>query len=212
MTTLARSALVLLSAALALGGAASAAPPGATAVPLPPPPPGTGLARPARNVLVAGKAGFSSPLGNGGDAAPMLQVEAAVPWRTARSGISLSLALPLRAVLGSEGDRSGLEFGATSLELTPTVRASLPLKRNLAFRTEAGLGVVSRWSWAQADVTFLGRRTETSQDTTALVRMGFALDWAVRPRLSVAIEPLSYGFDFEGNADWIFAAGATYRL
>ena len=42
--------------------------------------------------------------------------------------------------------------------------------------------------------------------------MGLALDWAVRPRLSIAIEPLSFGFDLRGNADWIFAAGATYRL
>jgi hypothetical protein len=211
MTALVRSALVLASALAALGGAASAAPPGPLTAPLSPAPAG-GLARPSRTVHVAGKAGLASPLGNGGDAAPMLQAEAAIPWRTSRSGVALSLALPLRAVLGSEGERSGLEFGATSLELTPAVRASIPLRRTLAFRTEAGLGVVSRWGWTQADVTFLGRRTETSHDTTGLLRLGFALDWQVRPRLSVAVEPLSFGFDFDGNADWIFAAGATYRL
>jgi hypothetical protein len=212
MPALVRRALVV-SLALALAGSASAAPPGAAAVPLPPPPPGTSLTRSGRTILVAGKAGFSSPLGNGGDSSGMLEVEASTPWRTLPSGIALSFALPLRTTLPSETDRAGLKFGATALELTPTLRASMPLGRSsLSFRTEAGLGVVGRWTWAQVDTRFVGRRTETGQSTSALVRMGLALDWAVRPQLSIAIEPLSYGFDFDGNADWIFAAGATWRL
>ncbi len=212
MLALARSALAL-SVLAAATGAASAAPPNTIAVPLPPPPPGTTLSRPSRTILVAGMAGIASPLGNGGDGAPMLEVEAAIPWRTTASGIALAWALPLRTMLPSKTERDGLEFGSSGLELTPTLRASLPLGRsNVSFRTEAGLGVVSRWTWAQVDTQFLGRRTETGQSTTGLVRMGFALDWAVRPKLSIAIEPLSFGFDFKGNADWILAGGATYRL
>jgi hypothetical protein len=210
MHALARSALGLLSALVAVTGVASAAP----AIPLPPAPPGTTLSPPpSRAFLVGARAGFASPLGNGGDAAPMLQAEVSVPWRTTASGIALALALPMRSVLGAKAERQGLESGATSLELTPTARASMPLGRSrVSLRTEAGLGVVSRWTWAQVDTTFLGRRTETDQETTGLVRIGIALDWAIRPSLSLAIEPLSFGYDFAGNADWIFAAGATYRL
>ncbi len=211
MLALFRSALALTVLG-ALSGAASAAPQ-STAVPLPPPPPGTTLSRPARTILVAGKAGMATPLGNGGDGAAVLQLEAAVPWRTTPSGISLSWALPLRMTLPSKTTRTGLEFGSTGVELTPTLRASVPLGRSsVSFRTDTGLGIVSRWTWMQVDTQFLGRRTETGSGTSALVRMGFAIDWAVRPQLSIAIEPLSFGFDFDGNADWIFAAGATYRL
>jgi hypothetical protein len=210
MLAMVRRALVLSLAAAA--GAASAAPPVA-AVPLPPPPAGTKLARQGRPFLVGAKAGFASPLGNGGDAAGMLQVEAATPWRTTPSGLSLSLALPLRTFLPSKADHSGLESGSSGVELTPTVRASMPLGRSrTSLRTEAGLGVVSRWTWHEVDVRYLGRRTETGQTTTAVARMGFALDWAIRPALTLALEPLSFGFDFEGNADWILAVGASYRL
>jgi hypothetical protein len=142
----------------------------------------------------------------------MLQADIAIPWRTTASGIALAWALPLRTTFPSS-DRAGLKAGGTAVELTPTCRASIPLGRSsLSFRSEAGLGVVARWTWAQVDTQFMGRRTENGQSTTALVRMGFALDWAVRPRLSIAVEPLSFGFDLRGNADWIFAAGATYRL
>ena len=210
MLALFRSALALTVLG-ALTGAASAATP-STAVPLPPAPPGMEL-RPARTILVAGKAGMATPLGNGGEGSAMLQLEAAVPWRKTPSGISLSWALPLRVMLPSKTERAGLQFGSTGIELTPTLRASLPLGRsNVSFRTDTGLGIVSRWTWTQVDTQFIGRRTETGSGTSALVRMGFALDWAVRPQLSIAIEPLSFGFDFDGNADWIFAAGATYRL
>jgi hypothetical protein len=208
MLSIARSALALSLAAAA--GAALAAP---VAVPLPPPPPGTSLSQTGRTVWAGGKAGFASPLGNGGDAAPVLQVEASTPWRTTRSGLALSLALPMRTFLPSEAEHSGLKSGATGIELTPTLRASMPLGRTrTSLRTEAGLGVVSRWTWAQVDVRYVGRQTETGRTTTAVARVALALDWAVRPRLSIAFEPLSFGFDFEGNADWILAAGATYRL
>ena len=211
MLALARSALALL--AVAMAAAASAAPPSSIAVPLPPPPPGTSLSRPARTILVAGKAGIASPLGNGGDGSPMIEVEAAIPWRTTASGIALGWALPLRTTFLSTTKRFGLESGGVALELTPTARASVPLGRSsVSFRTEAGLGIVNRWTSQQVDTQFLGRRTDTGQSMTGIVRMGFALDWAVRPRLSVALEPLSFGFDFRGNADWIFAGGLTYRL
>jgi hypothetical protein len=210
MLAIARSALLLLLAAAS--GAALAAPVGA--VPLPPPPSGTtAVPRAERTVLVGATVGFASQLGNGGDPAAVLAVEASRPWRTTRSGLALTLALPFRTFLPSKAEHGGLESGATGIELTPTLRASMPLGRSRAsLRTEAGLGVVSRWTWAQVDVQYLGRKTETGRTTTAVVRTGLALDWAVRPRLTVAIEPLSLGFDLEGNADWIFAAGATYRL
>lgn len=214
MPALARRALAL-SVLAAFGGAASAAPPSTVAVPLPPPPPGTTLTRPAaaRMVLVAAKAGLASPLGNGGEGGPMLQIEAATPWRTTSSGVALAWALPLRTMLYGTTQRAGLEFGGTVLELTPTARASFPLGLSrVSFRTEAGIGLVSRWTWAQVDTQFLGRRTETAQTTSAVVRMGLGIDWAVNPRVSIALEPLSLGFDFDGNADWIFGGGVAYRL
>jgi hypothetical protein len=212
MSALVRSALALLVLAAGPSGAAAATP---AQVPLPPPPAGTVLTRPAspRTLFVGGKAGIASPLGNGGEGSPVLQVEVATPWRTTPSGVSLGWALVLRTSLPSTTSRFGMESGATGLDLTPTARASMPLGRSRwSFRTEAGLGVVSRWTWAEVDTRFLGRRTETGQETTGIVRMGLALDWAVRPGLALAVEPLSYGFDLRGNAEWIFAAGASYRL
>ena len=212
MSALVRSALALLVLAAGTGTAAAAP---VSQVPLPPPPAGTFPSRPAssRILLVGGKAGIASPLGNGGEASPVLQFEVATPWRTTTSGISVGWALVLRTFMPSTTSRFGMESGATGLDLTPTARASVPLGRSrVSFRTEAGVGVVSRWTWAQVDTRFIGRRTETGQETTGVVRMGLALDWAVRPRLAIAIEPLSYGFDLRGNAEWIFAAGASYRL
>jgi hypothetical protein len=211
MSALVRSALALL--VLATGtGVAAAAP--VSQVPLPPPPAGTSLSPSSSRVVFAGgKAGIASPLGNGGEGSPMLQVEVATPGSVSASGISFGYALVLRTFLPSEAVRFGMKSGATGLDLTPTARASVPLGRSrVSFRTEAGVGVVSRWTWAQVDTRFIGRRTETGQETTGIVRMGLALDWAVRPRLAIAIEPLSYGFDLRGNAEWIFAAGASYRL
>ena len=106
-----------------------------------------------------------------------------------------------------------MRSGASGLEVTPTVRASIPVGRSsFAFRTQLGIGAVARATWAQVDTRFVGRQTVTGSEGTALVRAGLALDWAVRPRLSIAIEPLSLGFDLRGNADWIFGAGAAYRL
>jgi hypothetical protein len=211
MLALARSALLLSLAAAS--GAALAAPVGA--VPLPPPPAGTTAlsSRTGRMVLVGGTAGFASKLGNGGDASAVIGVEASTPWRTTRSGLALTLAMPFRTFLPSKAEHGGLESGATGIELTPTLRASMPLGRSRAsLRSEAGLGVVSRWTWEQVDVRYLGRQTQTGHTTTAIVRTGLAIDWALRPQLTVAFEPLSLGFDLEGNADWIFALGATYRL
>jgi hypothetical protein len=107
---------------------------------------------------------------------------------------------------------AGLDSGGYALELTPSLRASVPLRPKLAFRGEAGVGAVYRWTWAEVDQTYVGRRTVTGSETTALVRLGLGLDWAVRPNVALILEPLSFGFDLEGNADWTLAAGATIRL
>jgi hypothetical protein len=203
-------ALVALS--LLAPAAASAAP--RAAVPLPPPPAGTSLVQPAsRPFLVGASVGRDNPLGNGGDGATVLAAEVSTPWRTTAGGVTLGWALELRSFLPSKTVSSGLGSGATGLEATPTLRASVPLGRStVALRTQLGVGAVARWTWAQVDTRFVGRRTVTGSEATGLVRAGLALDWRVRPSLTVAIEPLSLGFDLRGNADWIFAAGATYRL
>ena len=143
----------------------------------------------------------------------MLEADVALPWRTTASGVALAWALELRTFLPSKTDAGGLSYGATGLELTPTLRASVPLGRSrAALRTQLGVGAVARWTWAKVDTRFVGRQTVAGKEGTALLRAGVALDWAVRPRLSLALEPVSIGFDLRGNADWIFAAGATYRL
>jgi hypothetical protein len=185
------------------------------AVPLPPPPPGTTpVARPAPSpVTVGALVGIASPRGNGGDASLLLQADASVPWRTTPAGIALAWALPVRTILLSAEGAAGVESGGVALEVTPTLRASLPLRGSrVSLRTDAGVGLAARFTWAETDVTFVGRRTERSTDLTGVARVGFALDWALRPNLAIAFEPLSFGFDLDGNADWLFAAGATFRL
>lgn len=203
-------ALVALSL-LPLAGAAGAAP---SSVPLPPAPAGTALVRPPGRTFLAGaRVGLDTRLGNGGDGAAVFEVDVVTPWRTTASGVALAWALELRSFLPSKTDAEGLGFGSTGLELTPTLRASVPIGASrVALRTQLGLGAVTRWTWKQVDTRFVGRETVTGSETTGLVRAGLALDWTVRPRLTVALEPLSLGFDLRGNADWILAAGATYRL
>jgi hypothetical protein len=210
-----RLARTLLALSLLASGSAFAAP--VASVPLPPPPAGTALSRPstsARQLSAAGKIGYFSPLGNGGDGAAVLEVEVSAPWRTTAAGVSLGWALELRSFLPSKADRNGVRSGATGLEVTPALRASVPLgaSRAAALRTQLGVGAVARWTWNEVDQRFVGRKTVTGSEATALLRAGVAIDWAVRPNLSLAIEPVSLGFDLRGNADWIFAAGATYRL
>ncbi len=210
-TRLARTALALSLLASAAGTARAA--PGAS-VPLPPPPRGTALSRPAALQLsTAGKLGYGSALGNDGNGSLVLEAEVSAPWRTTAGGVALGWAVELRSFLPSKSDRYGLESGATGVEITPALRASVPLGASrVALRTQLGLGAVARWTWAQVDQRFVGRKTVTGSEATGLLRAGVALDWAVRPRISLAIEPLSLGFDLRGNANWIFAAGATYRL
>jgi hypothetical protein len=207
-------------------GAATAAPartpsavsvPGTRAapVPLPPPPAGTALSprQDGRRFEMSALLGLASPRGNGGDASLALTGVAALPWRTTSSGIALSWALPVRTILLAADEVAGVESGGLALEATPGVRASIPLGRSKAsFRTDAGIGVAARWTWVETEVTYVGRRTETSNDVTGVVRLGFSLDYALRPGVQLAVEPLSFGFDLDGNADWIFAAGATFRL
>lgn len=203
-------ALVALSL-LAAAGAAAAAP--SSAVPLPPPPPGATLLRPpARPWHLGATVGYDARLGNGGDGAAVLAVGVATPWRTTAAGVALGWALELRSFLPSKTD-AGLAYGSTGLELGPALRASVPLGRSgAALRTQLGAGAVTRWTWAETDTRFVGRQTGTGTETTGVVRAGLALDWAVRPRLTVVVEPLSLGFDLRGNADWILSAGATYQL
>ncbi len=192
-------------------------PPAASAaVPLPPPPVGTALlpAAPPRALRVGGLVGLSTPSGNGGDPSILLQLDAAIPWRTTAAGVALSWALPVRTVFLQSDDAIGLKSGGMSVEATPALRASVPLRAGstLAFRTDVGVGAVARWTWAETDVTFVGRRTDTDQTVTGIVRVGFALDWAMKPGVVLAFEPLSFGYDLEGNADWNLAAGLSVRL
>jgi hypothetical protein len=194
---------------------AAAAAPRAADVPLPPPPAGTSLVAQSsdRDLRVTGLLGLATPSGNGGDASLMLAVDVARPWRTTPGGVALSWALPVRTILLQSDSTEGVKSGGVAFEVTPTLRASIPLGASkVRFRTDAGAGLASRFTWVETDVTFVGRRTETSSDLTGLVRVGLALDWAARPGLIVAFEPLSFGFDLDGNADWIFAAGASFRL
>jgi len=183
-------------------------------VPLPPPPAGTRLtSSDTRTFPVGAKLGYDVRLGNGGDGALVLEADVASPWRTTvAAGLALSGALEVRGFMPSKTERAGLASGYTGFEVTPTLRGAFPLGRGVALRTQLGLGIVGRWTWAEVDTQFVGRQTVTGGQTTLVVRTGLALDWTVRPRLSVAIEPLSLGLDFRGNADWIVAAGATYRL
>ncbi|HET8541703.1 MAG TPA: hypothetical protein VFL83_17625 [Anaeromyxobacter sp.] len=182
-------------------------------VPLPPPPETAAAASaPRRDLRIGALLGLSTPGGNGGDASLLLQVDAALAWRRTPGGVALAWALPVRTVFLQSDEVSGLESGGFSVEVTPTLRASVPVRPTLALRTEAGLGFVARWTWAEADITYVGRATETDQAFTALARVGFALDWALRPGVTLAFEPLSFGYDLDGNADWNFAAGLGFRL
>ncbi len=90
----------------------------------------------------------------------------------------------------------------------------MPLRAGspLSLRADVGIGVVARWISTEVDVTFVGRQTTTDQSFTGVARAGIALDWALRPGVVLAIEPLSLGFDLDGNADWNFAAGLGFRL
>ncbi len=184
--------------------------------PLPPPSPGMSvISAPTPNTgfRVAGLVGLASPQGNGGDGSLMVQAEASQALRTTGAGVTLSWALPFRGVVLSGAKAAGLEAGGYALEATPTARASMPLGRSkLSLRADAGLGVVARWTWTQVDVTYIGRVTETSQDTTGILRLGVALEYALRPDVALVCEPLTFGWDFDGNADWIFAGGVSYRL
>lgn len=225
-TLLARASVVAAALLAASPAAAQRAPaarpkpaapaPSSVAVPVPPPPAGTSLVAQGperRRFQVAGLLGLASPRGNGGDGSLMMAVDASLPWRTTPGGLALGVALPVRLILLSSGDAAGVESGGVALEATPGLRASIPLGRSrFSFRTDAGVGVVARSTWVEADVTFVGRRTQTSDDVTGIARIGFSLDYALRPGVSIAIEPLSFGFDLDGNADWIFAAGASFRL
>lgn len=189
-----------------------AARPSSAAVPLPPAPAGTALApRGLRPWFAGARAGIASPRGNGGDSGFALVLEGATPWKTTASGLDLAWVVPLRTIVLSS-ERAGLKSGGVAFELSPALRTSVALSRTISFRTDVGAGVVSRLGWTQVDVTFVGRKTETSNKTTGLARIGAGFDWAVKPNLAIAIEPLSLGYDFDGNADWIFAAGATYRM
>jgi hypothetical protein len=206
-------ALLALTLLAVTPAPARAAPASASAVALPPPPAGTTLThRDERTFLVGGKLGYDARLGNGGDGAFVLEADVATPWRTTAAGLALGWALEVRGFMPSHTERAGLASGYSGIEVTPTLRSSFPLGRSLALRTQAGLGVVARWTWAEVDTQFVGRETVSGAQTTLVVRTGLALDWTLRPNLSVAVEPLSLGFDLRGNADWIVAAGATYRL
>lgn len=206
----------LLGAAVAGSPAAAADPTGASAVPLPPAPSGTALvSRPKswRDTRVGALAGMASPQGNGGDASLMLQGEVSVPWRSLPSGLAVGFAVPVRTILLSSEKIAGLESGGLALEVAPCARISFPLRgTKLSARADVGIGAVARWTWTQVDVTYLGRTTTTDRSTTGVVRFGLALDYRLLPNVSIAFEPISMGYDLDGNADWIFAAGASFRL
>ncbi len=162
---------------------------------------------------VSALVGAASPQGNGGDASVVLHVEGSSALYTTAAGVTFSLALPVRGVKLSSTAIAGIQAGGYGLEGTPTLRASLPLGRSkLSLRSDLGVGVVHRWTWTQTDVTYLGRITEVSQDTTGILRLGISFEWALRPGVSLVAEPLTFGWDLDGNADWIFAGGLSYRL
>ena len=78
------------------------------AVPLPPPPQGMALSSPApRPFLVGAKVGLDSPLGNGGDGAPVLEADVATPVadhrvrRGARVGPGAAYVPPLQPPTGA---------------------------------------------------------------------------------------------------------------
>jgi hypothetical protein len=208
-----------LAALAALLLAAPATVHAAGAVPLPPPPPGTTLlqqspppAPASRGLQVAASMGFSKAQG-GGDSNPLLRVDAIVPVGRTPAGLGVAFVLPLRATYLRTQSFADFELSGVQFEVTPSARLSLPFNGGkAALRADAGVGVVHTRIAVEMEAQFLGKQTIVETDTAPMMRFALGADFDLSPKLRLSVEPLSFGYDFDGGADWTFVAGATFRL
>jgi hypothetical protein len=212
-----RHALVAALALLAAAPAAAQSHRGGD-VPLPPPPPGTVLlprAAPPRpdnpaGLEAAALLGVSNAREGGDGTNPLVRGELALPLGVTPAGLGVSLVLPVRSLWLRPRTIADVEVSGLQVEVTPSARLTVPLRRaGATVRVDAGAGYAWSRVATKEDVAFVGRVTTVETSTAAVARAALSVALPLGPALTVVVEPVSFGFDFHGGADWTVAAGCT---